>query len=548
MMSNNKLLLLIISLAIVLRFYHLGSADLGFFRDEAALGFNSWSILKTGADEFGQKYPIIFRSFEVFFMPAYVYLSVPIFAIFGPNEFSAIFLSALSGVALTYLAYLLTKKITNNPVIGLISALIVATSPWAIFYSRGAFEGNLSLLFFAFGVYLWLKFKQSNLNKWFLLSIIAFVLSMYSYQAPRPVAPLFIAISIILEKAWWKKWKLWIVGAVLAIVLYLPVLSLTTKAAGYHRAVGVSIFSSSMPVPGYRSDSGDWQKFYLVPREILSLYLHYFSPANIFWQGDYNVQRRLPNFSVFYFWQLPFFIIGLWTILKNKFGIKHSFLQNKKYLLIWLFLGPLPAALTRDPFHTYRSILFWLPVSIIIAIGIYQALQMTTKLKKLATISYVIVTLFSVSTFMFSLLKFTPVFYWRDWDYGYKQIAGYLKTQPDNLRVVIDDARTESYINLLFYQIVPMKAYQTQAANLLPSKDYYQNPAEIRPEKVGRFEFRQVDWPSERGSTGTIFIFPAARLYPSEFSGDPKLRLDKTIFAPSGEPAFYIIRTQAILN
>ena len=52
-----------------------------------------------------------------------------------------------------------------------------------------------------------------------------------------------------------------------------------------------------------------------------------------------------------------------------------------------------------------------------------------------------------------------------------------------------------------------------------------------------------MDWPTERGDLNTLFIFPSNRLYPSEFSGDPKLKLEKIIYAPSGEPAFYLVKT-----
>ena len=533
------LLILTIALGAFLRLYNLGNTNLGFFRDEAALGFNAWSLLTTGADEYGQKFPVIFRSFEVFFMPAYVYLSVPIFWVFGISEFSTRLLSALSGIGIIYLSFLIANKIFKSKTVGLVSAFVVATSPWAIFYSRGAFEGNLALLFFACGVYLWLKFKQTNKIRWFFASIIVFVFSMYSYQAPRPVTPLFVGFSILVQRQWWKAWRLWVVGGLVAIILYLPVVKLTTQAAGYHRAVGVSIFSSEQAVPGLNPDKGEWQKLYLVPREFLSLYVHYFSPANIFWQGDYNTQRRLPNISVLYFWQLPFLIYGVWKVWKSD-------LTNKKMLFIWVLLAPIPASLTRDPFHTYRSILLWLPISLLIALGIYHALANLKKVKNQAIYLYIGTTAISLAMFMFGLLKYAPVYYWRDWDYGYKQIADYLKTQPDDSRVVIDDPHTESYINLLFYQVVPISEYQNAALEMVNSKAYYQNTAELRPRKVGRFEFRQVDWPSERGDENTIFIFPSDRLYPSEFSADPKLKLEKIVISPTGEAAFYIISTKKI--
>ena len=107
-------LILIVSLGTLIRFWSLGDNNIGLFRDEAALGFNSWSILQTGRDEYGQKLPVFFRSFEVFFMPAYVYLSVPIMKIFGLNEFSTRLLSALSGIFLILFAFLMAGRFLSQ--------------------------------------------------------------------------------------------------------------------------------------------------------------------------------------------------------------------------------------------------------------------------------------------------------------------------------------------------------------------------------------------------------------------------------------------------
>lgn len=529
---NLIILITIVILGTFLRFYNLGSTHLGFFRDEAALGFNIWSILQNGKDEFGQTLPLFFRSFEVFFMPAYVYLSTPIVFLFGLTEFSTRFLSALSGSLLILVSYLISKELFKSEKIGLFGSAIVAFSPWSIFYSRGTFEGNLCLLFFSLGFYFWLKFKNTFLKKFYFLSIFVFVLSMYSYQAPRLVVPVFLIFSILFTKNWTKNFKLWISGAIFALFLYLPILIFSASPAGYHRALGVSIFTNQTQVPLYNENLGKWQNLYLVPREIASLYLHYFSPNNLFIQGDYNLQRKVTNFSVFYLWYLPLLLLGIYKIIKTDF-------KGKKELLFWLFIAPVPAALTKDPFHTYRAILFWIPLSLIIALGFKYLLDLLKKYELKILLTTLILLLFSLASFFYNLFKITPVFYSREWDYGYSEIVNFVKEQPENLRIVVDDLNTQPYIFFLFYRAISLEEYQKVA---FIGSDYYQNSDRLRPEKVGRFEFRKVDWPTERGDKNTLFIFPYGRLYPSEFSGDPKLILAKIIYAPNGEPAFYLVQ------
>ncbi len=515
-------LILIVSLGTLIRFWSLGDNNIGLFRDEAALGFNSWSILQTGRDEYGQKLPVFFRSFEVFFMPAYVYLSVPIMKIFGLNEFSTRLLSALSGIFLILFAFLIGRKIFKSERVGIFSAIIVAFSPWSIFYSKGAFEGNLALLFFATGFYFWIKFLDKFTRKYFFISLLFFLLSMYSYQSPRLVVPIFLGVSIISLKNVWELKKVWILGLLLALFLYLPILLLSFQPASYHRALGVSVFS--------RSESSS---IYSVFNQFASMYLHYYSPMNLFWLGDYNNQRSVEGFSTFYFWIFPFLMIGVWKFIKGNF--------QKKPLLIWTLLGPLPASLTPDPFHTYRAILFFMPISLMIAFGISNLLDYFKRFKLGFLFALIMFFTFSLIYYLFNFLLVSPLYKWRDWDFGYKEIAQLLKKEPKDIRVVIDDPNTESYIHLLFYGVIPISDYQNEAKKLINGK-YYSDAEKIRPQKIGRFEFRKVDWPSERGESKTIFIFPSNRLFPSEFSGDPKLNLEKIILTFSGEAVFYIVR------
>ena len=51
-------------LAIFLRFTQLGQIPLGLNKDETAIGYNAYSILKTGRDEYGNYMPLYFKSFN----------------------------------------------------------------------------------------------------------------------------------------------------------------------------------------------------------------------------------------------------------------------------------------------------------------------------------------------------------------------------------------------------------------------------------------------------------------------------------------------------
>src|SRR3989344_6908702 len=95
---KNKILLLIIFLSFVLRFYKLGEVPASINWDEASNGYNAYSILKTARDEYGNFLPLYNRSFDDYKPPIYMYLNVPTIAIFGLTPFAVRLPSAFLGV------------------------------------------------------------------------------------------------------------------------------------------------------------------------------------------------------------------------------------------------------------------------------------------------------------------------------------------------------------------------------------------------------------------------------------------------------------------
>src|SRR3990172_10161443 len=92
------LLALIIFLAIILRFWDLGKNPPSPDWDEVAIGYNAHSLLETGRDEYGIKFPLVFRSFDDYKPPLYFYLTALAVKFFGLNVFAVRFSSALFGV------------------------------------------------------------------------------------------------------------------------------------------------------------------------------------------------------------------------------------------------------------------------------------------------------------------------------------------------------------------------------------------------------------------------------------------------------------------
>src|SRR3989338_7809781 len=100
MFNKTKLILFFcLVISIFLHFYKINKVPPCINADEAAFAYNTYSLLKTGKDEYGNFLPLRFESFKDYKLPAYTYLSIPFIAIFGLNDFSARALNIVIGVA-----------------------------------------------------------------------------------------------------------------------------------------------------------------------------------------------------------------------------------------------------------------------------------------------------------------------------------------------------------------------------------------------------------------------------------------------------------------
>src|SRR3989344_9550426 len=159
----------IVLLAFILRFYNLETNPPGLYWDEVSNGYNAYSVLKTAKDEYGVFLPTVFRSYDDYKPPVYIYAVVPSIAVFGLNEFAVRFPSAAGGVLTVFLVYLVTKKFFRNVKLALFASFFLAISPWHIQFSRGGFEANFMIFLTILGLYLFLHSKE----KFYLLILSA---------------------------------------------------------------------------------------------------------------------------------------------------------------------------------------------------------------------------------------------------------------------------------------------------------------------------------------------------------------------------------------
>src|SRR3989338_3664765 len=95
-------LIIIILLAAFLSLWRLDSYP-ALNADEAAIGYNAYSLIETGRDEHGNPWPIHFQSFNDYKPGLYFYLVLPFIKILGLNEWSVRIPNAFLGVLTVFI-------------------------------------------------------------------------------------------------------------------------------------------------------------------------------------------------------------------------------------------------------------------------------------------------------------------------------------------------------------------------------------------------------------------------------------------------------------
>src|SRR5688500_14249166 len=111
MKKHIVLLILIILTAGVLRLWQLGATPISPNWDEVALGYDAYSIIQTGRDEYGNLFPVVLRSFDDYKPALYAYLAIPPIATFGLNAFAVRLPSAIVGILAVLAVYFLVKEL-----------------------------------------------------------------------------------------------------------------------------------------------------------------------------------------------------------------------------------------------------------------------------------------------------------------------------------------------------------------------------------------------------------------------------------------------------
>ncbi len=539
-------LVLILILGATLRFWQLGQVPASPDWDEASLGYNAFSLLRTGRDEHGQSWPLFLRSFGDYKPALYGYLIIPFIKLFGLNVFTVRLPAAILGTLAILLTYFLVKEIFSeiSPprsrqapprrwlVLPLTTAFLLAISPWHLQFSRVAFESNIGVFFSI--LWVWLFLKGLRQPKFLALASFFAGLNIYVYQAEKVFTPLLVLAMLFI---WRRKilkipWRYLLASLIVGLLVVLPFIYLIFASPEiFMRARDTSLAADQTPFLAKSANRllRDYQqKNYLGlifdNRRIAYLtgfingYVAHFDLNWLFLTGD-EIRHHAPGMGLLYLWEILFLLWGVYQLVFGKFSRR-----VKATVFSWFLLASVPAAFSSGSPHAVRTLRFLPMIYVFIGLGLIEFWQwLQTKKKSFKFGVLVFYFLFFIFNFVYFLNQYfvqQNYFNSQAWQYGYQPAVAEIQAITDNYQKIIVSNQPhldQSYIFFLFYLQFDPLTYQKTGSN----------------QGFGKYVFRPIKWETEEKNQAILYV-GRPQDFPESFQPQ------KTVYFLDGEPAIVV--------
>lgn len=471
------LALVVVSVAFIY-LWRISSVPSSLHADETTVGYNAYSILQTGKDEYGKSFPILFRLFGAYTPPLFIYVLTPFISFFGLNPFSLRLPSALATLALIPIIFLFVKKLNffKNPHSPLIASLLFAITPWVVFNARLGYEVTLGYVLFYMGVYfLWRGLDKNSLS---LTGLLFLSLATYTAHTERYLVPLFLSLFLVIfrQKIFNKtNVSRLTTTAIICLVTQIPHFLIIGSPAFWVKNTSFAASNIS---------AGLW--------DFINQVVIYLSPQTYFGSvmQDINLQHFIPEIGLFYSWQIIPFFVGFYFLLK----VSRS--SEGKLILLLLLTSPIPGALSGHFISIQRVLPIIIPITLIITLGIEKFLVLVPKKLNVVSLSLAfILLLFSLTLLWRSYFVLLPGLWTKWWNFGAKEIAQFV-SQNGQSKVIVDNSRDQAlYSPIIFYLQYPPNKFQQQFTHT--ATNYYNNPPFSSTVTFGNVTSRPINWETD---------------------------------------------------
>lgn len=533
-------LVFIFIIAFFIRVYKLDSIPYGFHVDEAKAGWNAYSILKTGADDKGNMFPMYYDSFGDFRPTGLIYLIIPSLLIFGQTVFAVRFPFALIGALTVFPLFLIVKELSNSLKLGIIASLIISLNPWHIVASRATSESIVSIFFTLWGIYFLLRSIKFPVFKNILLSIIFLVFSYFFYHNIRVLAPIFIVVIIgfyyfVKNIKVDKNVFLIFVALILSSLIFLS----SKSARGRMSQVSLlSDFRVLYEVTKMPNEEGPGQVFVArafhnriasYARVFAEEYKEYFGTSFLLGNLAKPIRYTVPQVGLLTYFEFLFVILGLFLVSRKK---------ELLVVIVLLAVAPLPAAVTIEDTPNLQRAIYMIPfLSIIAAYGFYSLIDLPNKFKIVSILLFLgYIANFIYFEHMYLVhQKMSLATYYRNG--GNVELADRIDNLVSNYDEII---MTNSPDNLY-----PWLAFLNNYDPFTFNKSYKEIEGGVR--KYNNLVFSTDKCPLnstlERNAKNiekVLFVDAEGCVVDSKYKSLFEIDLIETIFRPDGSPPYYL--------
>ena len=437
-------------LALFLRMYKLNVSPPGLYADETSIGYNAYSILKTGKDEHGVAWPVFFRAFGEYKNPVFIYSLVPLISLKGLSPETVRLGAAIWGGLAILLLILTVIEATGNFGLACLSGLVLTIMPWHIHFSRIGFEAITFPTLLLLALLFWFKWLKKKKIGWGIGFGLILGLSFYSYTTARLWIPLILIILLIVFRKKLAPRRQEIIVLDTFGLMLIPVLFWLRQFPG-----------SLMARMNQISIWNDYPTTAELVKRFLSTYAGHLTFSFLFSQGDRTLRHSsgissemLLSFSIF-------LIIGLILIIKKL--RKKSFYQLNLFMIA---LFPLAASLTRmESSSATRTVQVTPFMAIAVALGIWWCLKKLKRLRLVFIIGTVILVGLEFSHYYYDLIYEYPKRAWKEPN-GFAGGLGqtiqnaYRISQAENKQLYLSNQIDQTYIQGLFFTQADPKLWQ----------------------------------------------------------------------------------------
>lgn len=331
----------VLGLGLLTRGLGLAENPPGVFLDESALAYNAWLVGASGIDQYGERWPLLFRALDDYKEPLFVYSVAGWLKLFGPSTANARLPAALFGVLGLAAAYGLGREALGSRRGGLLSALLLAVTPWHIQYSRWSEQAIALTVVHSAAVLFLLRTLRRGRHADAVAGGLLLALGLYAYSTARLVVPLTL-VGFAGYAAWRRAER---ARPVRTALLAFAVACLPFAFSQLGLGVAPNLRAATLGLP---------------LAEIPRAYLAHLAPGFLFVSGDGNL-RHTPGAGL-----LPWYMGGLWLV-----GAAQAWRTRSRAglgIVGLALMAPLAGALSREYPHATRALTL-LPYAQITAAG-----------------------------------------------------------------------------------------------------------------------------------------------------------------------------------